>query len=431
MGGHVPTFAYFAALGAAVVVAAGMFGMAAVTLWWTLHAWRTPETHEATAFSSRDDEPGLSFSLIVPMRHEPEFVVAATLNRLLDQSHPDLEVILSVGDDDPDTVALAHREAARAPDRILVSVDRSPVKSKPRQLNTALRLAGKDVVGIFDAESQAHPDLLRRIDATFREKGADVVQGGVQLMNYDSSWYALRNCMEYYFWYRSRLHLHAARGFIPLGGNTVFVRRALLEEVGGWDPDCLAEDCDLGVRLSTLGHRIAVAYEPELCTREETPDTIRALVRQRTRWNQGFLQVLHKGDWRRLPTPGLRLLARYTLWQPLLHAFAGVAIPVAILTTLFTRMPLPVTMVTFLPLLPTLAAVAFDAVALHDFGRSYGVRIRPVHYAKLVAGAPFYQVLLAWAAVRAVVRDRRGHDNWERTEHRGAHLVSVPIGEVA
>jgi cellulose synthase/poly-beta-1,6-N-acetylglucosamine synthase-like glycosyltransferase len=428
----VPGFVYFAALAAAVVVAMCMFSLASITLWWTLHAWRTPETHDATAFASCDDEPQLSFSLILPMRNEPEFVVVATVARLLAQTHPDVEVILSVGDDDPDTVALAHRARDLAPGRIEVSVDRSPVKNKPRQLNTALALATKDIVGIFDAESLAHPDLLRRIDSTFRETGADVVQGGVQLMNYGSSWYALRNCMEYYFWFRSRLHLHAARGFIPLGGNTVFVRRALLEEVGGWDPNCLAEDCDLGVRLSTLGHRIAVAYEPELATREETPDSIRGLVRQRTRWNQGFLQVLHKGDWRRLPNPRLRMLARYTLWQPILQAFAGVAIPVAIFTTVFTRMPLPITLVTFLPAAPTLATVVFEAVALHDFGRSYGLRIRPRHYAKLVAGAPFYQVLLAWAAIRAVIRDARGHNNWEKTAHSGAHLtLPVPVGEVA
>ena len=50
-----------------------------------------------------------------------------------------------------------------------------------------------------------------------------------------------------------------------------------------------------------------------MVTREETPDTLVGLLKQRTRWNQGFLQVLRKGDWRRLPDPRQRLLARYTL----------------------------------------------------------------------------------------------------------------------
>ena len=82
-------------------------------------------------------------------------------------------------------------------------------------------------------------------------------------MNFHSSWYTLRNCLEYFFWFRSRLHLHAQHGFIPLGGNTVFVRTDLLRDTGGWDGECLAEDCDLGVRLSSVGKKVVVAYDSD------------------------------------------------------------------------------------------------------------------------------------------------------------------------
>src|SRR5256886_10279378 len=119
-------------------------------------------------------------------------------------------------------------------------------------------------------------------------------------MNFRSSWLTVRNVLEYCFWYRSRLHVHARQHFIPLGGNTVFVRTAVLRAVSGWDPDCLAEDCELGVRLSALGAKTVVFYEPELVTREECPPTLKAFARQRTRWNQGYLQTLAKGHWRRL-----------------------------------------------------------------------------------------------------------------------------------
>jgi glycosyltransferase XagB len=93
---------------------------------------------------------------------------------------------------------------------------------------------------VFDAEDEVHPELLRHVDARFAIPAADVVQGGVQLMNYRSSWYALRNVLEYYFWFLSRLHFHAQQRFIPLGGNTVFIRTDRLRQVGGWDPECLA-----------------------------------------------------------------------------------------------------------------------------------------------------------------------------------------------
>ena len=73
------------------------------------------------------------------------------------------------------------------------------------------------------------------------------------------------------------------------------VQPGYLDMTGGWDGDCLAEDCELGVRLSTRGARVAVAYDPEVVTREETPGSLVSLFKQRTRWNQGFLQVL--GYW--------------------------------------------------------------------------------------------------------------------------------------
>jgi cellulose synthase/poly-beta-1,6-N-acetylglucosamine synthase-like glycosyltransferase len=282
-----------------------------------------------------------------------------------------------------------------------------------------------EVVGVFDAEDEVDPRLLRSVDAALRAGRADVVQGGVQLVNFRSSWFALRNCLEYFFWFRSRLHLQQRHRFIPLGGNTVFVRTQLLRAIGGWDPECLAEDCDLGVRLSTLGAEISVAYDPYLVTREETPDTLQSLIKQRTRWNQGFLQVLRKGDWRRLSGRGQRLLARYTLSQPFLQAFSGIAIPFAIVTAVTVPVPVGIALLSFLPAVPTVAMLAFEVVGLREFCRIYYVRPRARDYVRLIVGAPFYQVLLAVAACRAVIRELRGERGWEKTAHSGAHREAV------
>jgi cellulose synthase/poly-beta-1,6-N-acetylglucosamine synthase-like glycosyltransferase/putative flippase GtrA len=394
--------------------------IAGTTLWWMLHAWRTPQTLAATGFSGAASDPRRSFSLIVPARHE-QAVLGATLSRLAALDHPAYEVLVVVGDDDPETSAVAQRAARRHPDRIRVVLDTSRPKNKPKALNAALPACRGDVVGVFDAEDEVHPQLLRHVDARFEETGADVVQGGVQLMNYHSNWYSVRNVLEYYFWFRSRLHFHAAQRFIPLGGNTVFVRTDLLLRAGGWDPDCLAEDCELGVRLSSEGAKVAVAYDPELITREETPPTLRAFMKQRTRWNQGFLQVLRKGEWRRLPTTRQRLLARYTLAMPFLQAFIGLLIPLAFATTVLAKVPVLAALITFIPLLPVLAVLVAEAVALGELCHTYGFRARLRDYLRLVLGTLPYHTLLALAATRAVVRELRGNRSWEKTAHVGAH----------
>jgi cellulose synthase/poly-beta-1,6-N-acetylglucosamine synthase-like glycosyltransferase len=167
---------------------------------------------------------------------------------------------------------------------------------------------------------------------------------------------------------------------------------------------------------------VVVAYDSMMVTREETPDSLYGLFKQRTRWNQGFLQVLAKGEWKRLPTVWQRLLARYTLISPFLQAFTGIAIPIGIFVALFVDAPVAVALITFLPVLPTLTTLAFEVAGLHDFGAEYGLRITPMHYLKLIVGAPLYMLVLAAASLRAVWRERTGRSNWELTRHVGAHL---------
>ncbi|GAA1833213.1 hypothetical protein GCM10009682_59510 [Luedemannella flava] len=409
-----------------------LFAFAAMTLWWSMHAWRTPETLAATRFAAPDGTQDLKFSLLVPARHEEE-VLEHTVARLMTSTHRDFEILIIVGHDDPGTAAVAERIAATDPARIRVITDTNVPKNKPKALNTALPFCNGDVVGVFDAEDQVHPDLLAHVDSAFRATSADVVQGGVQLINFHSSWYSLHNCLEYFFWFRSRLHLHARKGFIPLGGNTVFVRTAVLREAGGWDGTCLAEDCDLGVRLSCVGAKVVVAYESAIVTKEETPDSLMSLLKQRTRWNQGFLQVLRKRDWKRLPTMRQRMLARYTLTGPFVQAFSAVAIPIGLYIGLAMDVPVNVALLTFAPVVPMVATLMFQIVGLRDFGKQYQLRIRPLHYTRLILGAFPYALVLSLAAARAVWREWTGKNNWELTRHVGAHLPqgSEPVLEGA
>jgi hypothetical protein len=127
------------------------------------------------------------------------------------------------------------------------------------------------------------------------------------------------------------------------------------------------------------------------------------------------------------------MLARYTLAQPFLQAFAGIGIPVAIVTALVARVPVGVALITFLPAIPTIAMVTFEAVGLREFCRVYYVRPRAVDYLRLLVGAPFYQVVLAAAACRAVLRELRGDRSWEKTAHSGAHRdpTAAPLIDVA
>lgn len=396
-----------------------MFVVSLYTLSLMLYAWRDDHSLAETGYPEGHRIARHSFSLILPARHEEE-VLPATLRTLAEQEHPDFEVLVVVGHDDPGT-ELAARQAVEGDSRFQIVVDRNEVKSKPRALNTALPYCSGDVVGVFDAEDQVAPGLLMAVDCRLQQTGADIVQGAVQLMNYQTSWFSLRNVLEYYFWFKSRLHFHAKSGFIPLGGNTVFVRSEWLEACEGWDGDCLAEDCDLGVRLSARGARTVVAYSSELVTREETPETLGELLKQRTRWNQGFLQVLRKGEWKS-GSGFSRPLALYTLSFPLIQALMGLLVPLAFAILLLVKVPILLALLSFLPLVPMGLILVAELVGLAQFCREFSLRARPLDYVRLLASSVPYQLLLSAAAVRAAWRELRGINNWEKTTHVGAHL---------
>ena len=395
------------------------------TLWWMLHAWRSRSALRATSFSQTPRPAAHRFTLLVPGRHEEE-VMGQTLDMLATQDHPDFEIIAIVGEDDPGTERVVREAAARHPGLISVVVDDTLPKNKPKAMNLALQYATGDIVGVFDAEDEVYTRLLSLVDSRFQETDADVVQGGVQLMNFRSSWWSLRNVLEYYFWFRSRLHFHAESKFIPLGGNTVFVTKERLDWSNGWDAHCLAEDCELGVRLSADNAKVVVAYSPEAVTREETPPTFASLLKQRTRWNQGFLQVLGKGEWKKLPTFKQRFFARYLLTMPFIQATTGLLIPLSVIMIAFVKVPTAIALISFIPLAPTLMLLAVEIAGLGEFGRLYKEKVRVRDYVKLVLGLVPYQVFLAAAAVRAVIRHSRGQNGWEKTEHTGQHRDAQP-----
>ena len=72
------------------------------------------------------------------------------------------------------------------------------------------------------------------------------------------------------------------------------------------------------------------------------------------------------------------------------------------------------------------SALKHRRISLLEF---YGRRARLRDYVRLVLGTVPYQLILSFAAVRAVLREARGARGWEKTAHVGAHRAAEP-GEV-
>ena len=90
-----------------------------------------------------------------------------------------------------------------------------------------------------------------------------------------------------------------------------------------------------------------------------------------------------------------------------------------------SKIPVALALLSFLPVIPTLAALSFELVGLREFGRVFYVKPRTYDYVRLIVGPFPYQLLLAAAAVRAVVREALGMRGWEKTAHTGAHRAAA------
>jgi cellulose synthase/poly-beta-1,6-N-acetylglucosamine synthase-like glycosyltransferase len=410
-----------------LIVSLGLFVHAIFSLYLLLYAWEYPERLDLTHGPQQYREPTTGFTVLLPARHEQD-VIRATIKRVCAANYPErlVQVVAICHKADEATIAEVERAIREiGSKRVRLVVFGGDVINKPRALNLGLQHALHPVVTIVDAEDDVDPDLFNIVNTVMLEERTGIVQAGVQLMNFRDRWFAVHNCLEYFFWFQSRLHFHARVGMIPLGGNTVFIRRALIEQVGGWDETCLTEDADVGLRLSTLGEPIRVVYDAQHVTREETPDSIAGLVRQRTRWNQGFMHVLRKGDWRRLPSWQQRALAIYTFSYPLVQAPITLLWPIAVLAAMIVRVPFPIAMASFLPIYALLFQLTLTVVGAFMFADLYGLRVPVLMPLKMAATFMPYQWLLGFSAARAAYRQLRRVGDWEKTAHVGAHRRSL------
>src|SRR5207237_3226236 len=84
---------------------------------------------------------------------------------------------------------------------------------------------------------------------------------------------------------------------VIMHGTMCLIRRAAIENVGGWSSDTIVEDTDLG--LAILEHGWLAHYTNRRYGHGLLPDTFESYKRQRHRWAFGGSQLVRK-HWRRM-----------------------------------------------------------------------------------------------------------------------------------
>jgi len=411
---------------ALAIISLVLFAQISYSTYLMLYTWNEVNCTDRYRAPNVFVPPQKSFTILLPARHE-EDVIQHTIQGVLKVNYPKdlLEIAVICRSDDKRTIAKVQEAIAIWQTQGITNINLiifhdTPI-NKPHALNIGLLQTHNEVITVFDAEDEVHTEIFNVINTILVTEGFHVVQSGVQLMDFDSRWYSALNVMEYFFWFKSSLHYYSQVGIIPLGGNTIFFSRWLLNIIGGWDETCLTEDADIGIRLSMMGEPVRVVYEDAYVTKEETPPNVRHFIKQRSRWHQGFLQILRRGNYWKLPRLKQRLLALYTLSSPLFQALTLLYFPVSLYTMFFVKMSSWIAMILWLPAYLLIGQYLLYLIGLYEFADAHHLRVPRLTWLKLLLSFYPFQVLLGISALRAIRREIRGINTWEKTQHINAH----------
>ncbi|WP_114389128.1 glycosyltransferase family 2 protein [Notoacmeibacter marinus] len=336
-----------------------------------------------------------------------------------------LEIRLICEADDRETIEAIH--ALRPPAHVeVLEVPPGAPRTKPRALNFALPTCRGEYVCLYDAEDRPHPDQLMEAYQTFRDGPAELgcLQAPLIVTNGNDHWLARQFAFEYAALFRGILpFLAASRSVLPLGGTSNHFRRAVLDEVGGWDPYNVTEDADLGMRMARAGYRSGVIDAPTL---EDAPDNLKTWLPQRTRWLKGWMVcwLVHNRHprrlWRELGGPS------FFLSQILLSGIPGAALllPVMLFSALYLLGHVAISSEG-----PTTLQLLLYGIDFTNFAMCIGAYLwlgtkaatmrERASFATIWAGVPAYwllQSVAAWRAAFQLVR-QRAHI-WEKTAHK-------------
>lgn len=155
-------------------------------------------------------------------------------------------------------------------------------------LNDALALAKGEAILVFDADAQMDKDFLTNLVYELQPKDVGAVQARKVVKNKDVN--LLTKCQnnEMTIDTSCQVTRDAVKGAVELRGNGELIKRAALEDIGGWNNYTITDDLDMSTRLHIKGWD--VRFCKDTIVYEEGIMYLMPLYRQRRRWLEGTIR---------------------------------------------------------------------------------------------------------------------------------------------
>ena len=206
-----------------------------------------------------------------------------------------------------------------------------------------------EIVGIIDADYIVEPDFLDAMVGHFDDPQVAFAQSSQNYRDWQDNGYLRGLFYSFRYFFDVTMPSRAHRNAIIFCGTMGLIRRSVLNEIGGWNEECITEDAEASLRMLCRGYR--GVYDRAAYGAGMMPLDFDGLKKQRYRWALGGVQILRLW-WRELMPFGrhqLRLTRaqrmHYLLgalqWfgEPLTAVFTFLLLMTALVTSLHHQLP--------------------------------------------------------------------------------------------
>jgi cellulose synthase/poly-beta-1,6-N-acetylglucosamine synthase-like glycosyltransferase len=239
-------------------------------------------------------------SIHVPAYNEPPEILIATIRELEKMEYPHFEiVVLDNNTSDPAVWKPVEQYCEGRPRVKFVHVE-GLSGFKAGACNLALRKytdPRAEIIAMVDADDIVKPYFLRETASYFCDERIGFIQTCESNRDYEGSAYYTACVDSYQGFYLAVMSSRNERDTVPFVGTMGLFRRSALEDIGGWNEWCIAEDTEASLRVLKAGW--SGLYIPRCFGRGIVPPTFAGLNTQRHRWCFGAMQILRL-HWRSL-----------------------------------------------------------------------------------------------------------------------------------
>jgi exo-beta-1,3-glucanase (GH17 family)/cellulose synthase/poly-beta-1,6-N-acetylglucosamine synthase-like glycosyltransferase len=280
-----------------ILMLLGMIGVMVVILT-EAHEWAEARWTMARRRPFRPVQDAIPLPVVsihVPTCNEPSQMVIETLNALARLDYPDYEVVvLDNNTRDPDTWQPVAAHCRALGERFRFFHYEELAGFKAGALNSALAHTSPraEIVAVIDSDYTVDAVWLKDLAPHFMNPKIAIVQAPQDYRDDAANAFKAMCYEEYRGFFLIGMITRNERNAIIQHGTMTMIRRAVLEEVGGWGEWCITEDAELGLRIFARGYE--AVYSSKSYGKGLMPDTYNDYKKQRFRWAYGAIQILRR-----------------------------------------------------------------------------------------------------------------------------------------